>query len=55
MNVQKFTEEINKRSYILDVLNPEILSTISRQSMKKFGNSQATEIRSIFSEASTRK
>lgn len=55
MNVQRLNDEINKRLYILDVLQPEFLSVLSRQNSQKLNLYKLTELRSIANEVSNRK
>jgi hypothetical protein len=54
MNVQKLTDEINKRIYILESLNPELLSMLSRQNRQKLNISKLTDLRNTGTNVPTR-
>lgn len=55
MNVEKFTNEIKRRQYIVTFISPEVLSILSRQQGDKLGLLKKTELWSIKNEVSNRK
>jgi hypothetical protein len=55
MNAEKFKNEIERRKYIIDTMQPDILSMFSRQQGDKLKLLKLTELWSIKNEVLKRK